>query len=146
MAKDFPQIRIVARQFGMAEPAKAQAAAENFLSAHPDLDGIFASNESGSAGASQALKAHPGKVKLVGFDSSPMLIDQLKAGVIDALVIQDPFRMGETAVDQAVKAIQKQNVRKDLFLSPRLVDLSNLNDPVVQAQIKPDLERYLTGS
>jgi ABC-type sugar transport system substrate-binding protein len=75
-----------------------------------------------------------------------MLIDQLKAGVINSLVIQDPFRMGETAVDQAVKAIGNQDVRKDLFLPPRLVDLSNLNDPAVQAQIKPDLERYLKGS
>ncbi len=54
--------------------------------------------------------------------------------------------MGETAVDQAVKAIEKQSVQKDMFLSPRLVDLSNLNDPAVQAQIKPDLERYLNGS
>ncbi len=55
------------------------------LTAHPDLDGIFASNESGSAGASQALKNYAGKIKLVGFDSSPMLIDQLKAGVINSL-------------------------------------------------------------
>jgi ribose transport system substrate-binding protein len=130
----------------MANPAVARSVTENMLTAHPDLDGIFASNESGSAGASQALKNYAGKVKLVGFDSSPMLIDQLKAGVIDSLVIQDPFRMGETAVDQAVKAIGNQDVRKDLFLPPRLVDLSNLNDPAVQAQIKPDLERYLKGS
>jgi ABC-type sugar transport system substrate-binding protein len=61
-------------------------------------------------------------------------------------VIQDPFRMGETAVDQAVKAIRKESLQKDMFLAPRLVDLSNLNNPDVQAQIKPDLERYLKGS
>jgi hypothetical protein len=54
--------------------------------------------------------------------------------------------MGETAVDQAVKAIRKEPLQKDIFLAPRLVDLSNLNNPDVQAQIKPDLERYLKGS
>jgi ribose transport system substrate-binding protein len=142
----FPGIKILDERFGMASPAVSRGVTENMLTAHPDLDGIFASNESGSAGASQALKNYGGRIKLVGFDSSPMLIDQLKAGVINSLVIQDPFRMGETAVDQAMKAIRKEQVQKDMFLSPRLVDLGNLNDPDVQAQIKPDLERYLTGS
>ncbi len=142
----FPGIKILDERFGMANPAVSRSVTENMLTAYPDLNGIFASNESGSAGASQALKNYGGRIKLVGFDSSPMLIDQLKAGVITSLVIQDPFRMGETAVDQAVKAIGKQSVQKDMFLAPRLVDLTNLNDPAVQAQIKPDLERYLTGS
>lgn len=142
----FPGIKILDERFGMASPAISRSVTENMLTAYPDLNGIFASNESGSAGASQALKNYGGRIKLVGFDSSPMLIDQLKAGVITSLVIQDPFRMGETAVDQAMRAINKQSVQKDVFLAPRLVDLSNLNDPAVQAQIKPDLERYLTGS
>ena len=144
--KKFPGIKILDERFGMASPAVSLAVTENMITAHPDLDGVFASNESGSAGASQALKNYGGRIKLVGFDSSPMLIDQLKAGVITSLVIQDPFRMGETAVDQAVKAIRKESLQKDMFLAPRLVDLSNLNDPAVQAQIKPDLERYLRGS
>src|SRR3954454_16122845 len=142
----FPGIKILDGRFGMTSPAVSRGVTENMLAALPDLAGIFASNESGSAGASLASKDYRGRVKLVGFDSSPMLIDQLKAGVITSLVIQDPFRMGETAVDQAVKAIRKESVQKDMFLSPRLVDLNNLNDPAVQAQIKPDLERYLTGS
>ena len=142
----FPGIKILDERFGMASPAVSRGVTENMLTAHPDLNGIFASNESGSAGASQALKNYGGRIKLVGFDSSPMLIDQLKAGVITSLVIQDPFRMGETAVDQAVKAIHKESVQKDMFLPPRLVDLNNLSDPAVQQQIKPDLERYLTGS
>jgi ribose transport system substrate-binding protein len=142
----FPGITILDERYGMASPAVSRSVTENMVTAHPDLNGVFASNESGSAGASQALKNYGGKIKLVGFDSSPMLIEQLQAGVITSLVIQDPFRMGETAVDQAMKAIAKQSLQKDLFLAPRLVDRNNLNDPAVQEQIKPDLERYLRGS
>lgn len=142
----FPGIKILDERFGMANPAVSRGVTENMLTAYPDLDGIFASNESGSAGASQALKNSKGKIKLVGFDSSPMLIDQLRAGVITSLVIQDPFRMGETAVGEAMKGIRGEKVQKDIFLPPRLVDLKNLDDPAVQAQIKPDLQRYLTGS
>lgn len=142
----FPAIQILDERFGMASIAVSLGVTENMLTAHPDLDGIFASNESGSAGASQALKGRKGKIKLVGFDSSPLLVDQLRAGVITSLVIQDPFRMGQTAVEQAVKAIRNQQTEKKIFLSPRLIDLKNIDDPTVQAQLKPDLERYLKGS
>lgn len=144
--KKYPNIQILDERFGMASIAQSLAVAENMLTAHPDLDGIFASNESGSEGASQALKARGNRsVKLVGFDSSPMLIEELKAGVIKALVIQDPFQMGETAVDQAVKALRGESTKKQIFLAPRVVDLKNLNEPAVQTQLKPDLAKYLTG-
>ena len=43
------------------------------LTAHPDLVGLFASNESSTVGAAQALKGRGGKVKMVGFDWSPTL-------------------------------------------------------------------------
>ena len=124
----------------MASIAQSLNVTENMLTAHPDLNGIFCSNESGSAGAAQALEARHSKLKLVGFDSSPTLINQLKAGWIDSLVVQDPFKMGEIATLQAVKAIRREPAKKDIFLPPRVVNLANLNDPDIQAQLHPDLK------
>ncbi len=68
----FPEIDIVGLQFGMADRAKAMAVTENILAAHPDLAGVFADNESSSAGALQGAKVargQPGKaggVRCVG--------------------------------------------------------------------------------
>jgi ribose transport system substrate-binding protein len=56
MAQEFPEIRVVARQFGLSDRAKAVAASENILTAHPDLDGLFASTEPSSTGAALALR------------------------------------------------------------------------------------------
>ena len=94
MGKEFPGIRIVASLFGMSDRAKARAAAENILTAHPDLKGMFASSEPSSVGATLALKARElsGKVKLVTFDSSESLREDLRGGTIDAMVVQDPQR------------------------------------------------------
>ena len=89
------------------------------------------------------MKARNSKLKLVGFDSSPMLLDLLQQGWIDSLVIQDPFRMGETAVDEAAKAAQGEKTPKKIFLPPRLVNLANVNQSDIQAQLHPDLHRYL---
>ena len=139
----FPGIQILDERFGMASIAQSLTVTENMLTAYPDLNGIFASNESGTEGASQAAKARGGHIKIVGFDSSPMLLEQLKAGIIDSLVIQDPFRMGETAVNEAVKAMEGIKTPKEMLLPPRLVTAGNLNDPEIQTQLKPDLELYL---
>src|SRR2546423_1208760 len=95
IAKRFPGIRIVGLQFAMSDRAKAMAETENMLAAHPDLAGVFADNESSSAGAVQALKSRGAKqVKLVAFDASDQLIADMRAGAIDSIVVQNPFRMG----------------------------------------------------
>ena len=146
MKAKFPGIQILDERYGMASIAQSLTVSENMLTAHPDLDGMFCSNESGTSGAAQALKARGSKIKLVGFDSSPTLITQLEAGWIDTLVIQDPFRMGETAFEQAVKALRKEKTPKKIALPPRLVDLKNLHDPAIQAQLNPDLQKYLSGA
>jgi ribose transport system substrate-binding protein len=139
----FPGIQILDKRFGMAAVALSMTVAENMLTAHPDLDGLFASNESGTIGAAQALRDRRGKVKLVGFDWSPALLDNLKSGLVDSLVIQDPFQMGYQAVTAAVKHLEGQQVTKIVDMQPRLIDSHNLSDPAIQTQLHPDLKKYL---
>jgi ribose transport system substrate-binding protein len=140
----YPGIQIVDKRFGMADVARSLLVAENMLTAHANLNALFASNESSTMGAAQALRGrHGSRIKLVGFDSSPTLLDDLRAGLIDSLVVQDPFRMGYEAVIAAVNKLDGQPVAKIKDLEPRLIDLQNLDQPDVQAQLHPDLKRYL---
>jgi ribose transport system substrate-binding protein len=139
----YPAIQILDKQYGMAEVATSLTKAENLLTGHPDLDGLFASNESSAVGSAQALRDRKGKVKLVGFDSSPTLLEDLKSGIIDSLVVQDPFRMGQSAVQLAVDKISGKTVTKMNNLAPKLITLENLNTPEVQSQLNPDLKKYL---
>src|SRR5579885_2878903 len=143
--REFPGIRIVDKRYGMADFAKSLAVAENMLTAYPELDGLFASNESSTVGAAQALKARPGKLKMVGFDWSPTLAADLRAGLIDSLVVQDPFQIGYQSVQAAVLKLRGGTPRKIVDLPARLVTLANLNDPAIQQRINPPLERYLPG-
>jgi ribose transport system substrate-binding protein len=146
MAKEFAGVSIVAEQYSMSDRAKGMAAAENILTAHPDLNGIFASSEPSSVGAAQALKSRglAGKVRLVAFDSSEGLVDDLKAGVIDALVAQDPFKMGYEAVHAVSEKLDGVAPPKVLDLSAILITKENLGRPDVQKLLHPDLEKYLS--
>ena len=141
--QNFPGIRIVDKRFGMADFAKSLGVAENMLTAYPDLDAFFASNESSTVGATQALKGRKSKVKLVGFDWSPTLLEDLEKGAIDSLIAQDPFRMGYESVQAAVKKLAGGTPEKINNLAPLVVTAENLKDPAVQLQLHPDLDKYL---
>lgn len=139
----FPGIQIVDKRYGMTDFAKSLQVAENMLTANPGLDGMFASNESSTVGAAQALKPRRGKIKMVGFDWNPSLASDLESGLIDSLVVQDPFRIGYETVKSAVEKLNGGAPRKIQKLPPMLVTRENLHDPQVQRQLNPDLKQYL---
>jgi ribose transport system substrate-binding protein len=141
--KNFPGIEIVDKRYGWADFAKSLTVAENMLTAHSNLDGMFASNESSAVGAAQALKGRKSGVHLVGFDWSPTLLEDLRAGQIDSLVVQDPFKMGYEAVQAAVAHLNGRTPEKIHNLPPRVVTRENLDDPEIQKQLNPDLDKYL---
>ncbi|HYL74590.1 MAG TPA: substrate-binding domain-containing protein [Bryobacteraceae bacterium] len=145
MKAEFPKIEIVARQFSMSNPSKGMAAAENILSAHPDLNGIFASSEPSSMGVALALKSRglSGKVKCVTFDSSDKLIEDLKGGTIDAMVVQDPFKMGFEAVKTLVDKLHGVASPKQIDLPARLVKKEDLDKPDVHELLYPDVKKYM---
>jgi ribose transport system substrate-binding protein len=143
LREKFAGIKIGDKRFGMSDFAKSLAVAENMLTAHPDADAIFASNETGSVGAAQALKGRQGKTKLVGFDWSPTLIEDLKSGGIDSLVVQDPFRIGYESVMAAVEKLNGGTPQKEQSLTARLITKDDLSKPDVQKQLNPDLKKYL---
>lgn len=141
---DFPNIRIVAELFGLADYAKSLQVTENILTAHPALDAVFACNESATVGALQALKARKGtRVRLVGFDWTAKLLDDLKSGLVDAVVVQDPFRMGYDSLRAAIAHLDGKPVARIQKLPPLLVDRNNIGTAEVQSQIYPDLKKYL---
>jgi ribose transport system substrate-binding protein len=144
IAKEFPGIKILDKRFGMADFAKSRAVAENMLTAHPNVAGLFASNESSASGASQALRARTGNaVKMVGFDSSAPLVEDLRSGLVDSLVVQQPFKMGYESVVAALNHLAGKPVTKINNLDPKLVTKANLDTPDIQALVNPDLKKYL---
>jgi ribose transport system substrate-binding protein len=138
MRKEFPGIEIVARQYGMADRARSRAAAENILTAHPDLDGFFASAEANSIGAVQALQSRglTGKIKLVAFDFSEMHIAALKDGTISLMLVQEPVRIGYEAVRSLALKLKGQTPPKRIDLPARVIVKDDLEKPDVRELLK----------
>jgi ribose transport system substrate-binding protein len=145
IAKNYPAIHIVAEQYSGGDRAKAMRVTEDILTVHSDLAGMFASSEPTAVGAAQALKARglAGKVKLVGFDASEGLIQDLKEGVFSALVVQDPFKMGHEAVRTLADKLAGKSPEKQIDLNATVVTAADLEKPDIHTLLYPDLKRYL---
>lgn len=135
MAREFPNVKIVARQFGMSDEARSLAVAENILSAHPNLSGIFASSEASSLGSMQAIKLRgvSGKVHLITFDSSKTHIESLRDGTIDVMLVQDAFRIGYEAVRSLAVKLVGGSPAPQMELPARAIVKADLDKPDVKA-------------
>lgn len=135
--KEFPGIEIVDTKYGMATVETALQATEDLLTRHPDLQGLFACNASTAVGAFQALQSQKRpEVKMIGFDAEKALLDGLRSGQIDSLVVQDPFKMGYEGVKAIVSFRKGQPVEKRIDTGVTVITKESLGDPKVQELLK----------
>ena len=146
-----PGIKVVSsNQYGGATTESAYKASENLLAPYEKggkltVDGIFCPNESTTFGMLRHLQdaGLAGKVKFVGFDSSPKLVDALAAKQLHGLVLQDPMNMGYLGVKTMVAVINKQPVEKRIATGETLATPENMNQAQIQALLKPDFAKWL---
>jgi len=145
--KKYPGITVLSsNQYGGPTTEVAQKTSENLLARYgAQVSGVFASNETNTRGMRNALKEKNllGKVKFVGFDAAPDLVDTLKAGDMQGLVVQNPFKMGELGVTTLVDAIGGKTVPKSVDTGVALVTPETLTDPGLQEYLHPPIDQYL---
>jgi ribose transport system substrate-binding protein len=134
-----PEVELVATLYSYSDVARGMSATEDMLTSNPDLDGIFAANESGAMGAVQALEAanRAGEVKLVAFDAAERQVEALRAGTIQALVVQNPFQMGYQGVKSAVDHLEGREVPERIDTGVTVVTPRNIEDPDVVKVLEP---------
>lgn len=98
--KEYPGITILEPAVESHDSAdEAYQATRNFITANPDLKGIYIT-AGGTPGAARAIQ-EMGKTKdiaLVCFDTYAELIPYLRSGDIDSTLTQDPFGQGSDPV------------------------------------------------
>jgi ribose transport system substrate-binding protein len=136
----FPGITMtVDNRFGGATTASSQDTAMNLIDKIRDADGIFCSNESTTQGMLLALRQTglAGRRKFVGFDTTPTLLAAMNRGDIDALVAQNPVKMGYLAVVTAVKCLRHESFERNIDTGCVLVTRANRSTPEVEAVLGP---------
>ena len=145
----YPGIQIVSSdQHAGPTRETAKRAAENLLNRYgSQLQGVFTPNESSTIGMLLALQdmGSAGKIKLVGFDASQILIDALRNGQLAGIVVQNPMRMGYLGVKTMVDHLRGKQVDPRIDTGVMVVTPANLDSPEAKELVNPPITRYLPG-
>ncbi len=146
--KAHPGLELISSdQYAGATRETAYQASQNLLNRYGrDVDGIFCPNETSTIAMTKALRdidRAGGRVKLVGFDSGSQSVLDLKRGDVQALVVQDPLKMGYLGVKTLVEHLEGKKVEKRIDTGVVLVTGNNMTRPEVEALLNPPFKQIL---
>ena len=135
---------LVQDQYAGATTESAYQLAENLISRFPDVDGVFSPNESSTFGTLRALQETglAGKIVFIGFDSSPKLVQALRDGQIQGLILQNPVKMGYLGVKLMTLHLRGQPIDKVIDTGVYVATGDNMDDPEIRSLLLPDFSKY----
>jgi ribose transport system substrate-binding protein len=136
MAAKYPDVKIVDIQYGDGDHLKSADIAKAMIAAHPNLKGIYGTNEGSAIGIVNAvgeLGLDAGKLTIVGFDSGQAQIDAINDGLMAGAITQNPIGIGEATVQAAFDAINGKTPEAVIDTGYFWFDKTNMKDPKIAA-------------
>ncbi|RPF49121.1 monosaccharide ABC transporter substrate-binding protein (CUT2 family) [Hydrogenoanaerobacterium saccharovorans] len=127
-------VEIVGVQYCDSDPTKAANQATDFITANPDIKGIWGANDQSAVGVAQAVteKGKGDSIMVVGFDNSDDIKAGLKSGTIKGTAVQMPTMMGSMGVQIVVDILGgKAPAEKDVDTGVTMVTFENYTRPAM---------------
>ncbi|MEB3419197.1 substrate-binding domain-containing protein [Salipiger marinus] len=108
----------------------ALGAAENLITANPDLSSIYATGEPALMGAIAAVSSQgrQSDVAIYGWDLTAQAIDAIDEGYLKAVIQQDPAGMGAAAVEALITLSEGGEVESEISVPVTIVTQENVDD------------------
>jgi ribose transport system substrate-binding protein len=137
MKAKYPDIKVLPVQYDNDSAATAASQVAADITAHPDLNGVFATNVLSAQGAATGVQhaGKSGKVKVATFDADPQQMQALKSDTIQLAIAQDPYLEGQDGVDQAVNALTGKTVTPQIGTPLVAITQQNMTDPSVSKYV-----------
>ncbi len=133
MAEAYPDIEIVAVEYGGGDHLKSTEITKTLLVSTPDLKGIFGTNEGSAIGVVNGVREAGAKVTIVGYDSGKAQTDAIRSGVMAGAITQNPVGIGYETVKAAVAAAKGEAVAKEIDTGFYWYDGTNIDNPEIAA-------------
>jgi ribose transport system substrate-binding protein len=118
---------LVASVPGDWDPDKAFSAAQQIIQQHPDVQGIYANNDTMAVGVAKAVAASGKDIAVVGTDGVPEAISGVRKGTMTATVSPLPYWEGYWAVESAVRLLEGQDVPPWVVAPAQLITQENVD-------------------
>ncbi|THD48381.1 MAG: BMP family ABC transporter substrate-binding protein [Bradyrhizobium sp.] len=131
----YPKIKIVDIQYGGGDHLQSAEITKTMLLAHPDLKGIFGTNEGAAIGVAIGKKEAHSNIVVIGYDSGAEQIADVKDGTIAGAITQNPVGIGFESVKAAVDAVNGKSLPKHIDTGFYWYDKTNIDDPKIAADL-----------
>ena len=137
--KKYPGLKIVEHRTGNASPDRALNDAEDILTRHPKLVGLFADNEIEGDGAGRAIqeKNLGSKICAMAFDTSDQEVAFVRNGNLHGLIVQNPYMMGYAGVWYGLLAAHGAVLPKYVDSGVHVVTKKNIDQPTIVGLLDP---------
>lgn len=134
MASTYPDIEVVSVQYGAGDQLQSTEVAKAILTANPDLNGLFGTNEGSAIGVVNAVREMGSEgVTIIGYDSGKAQTDAIRAGLMAGAITQNPVGIGYETVKAAVEAMNGADLPPIIDTGFYFYDQSNIDNPEIQA-------------
>ena len=139
-----PDIKVVAEETANWDETEAFKATQNILTAHPNLAAVFGESDAMSMGASKAAKEAGKKIFSVGIDGFPTMFDAVTAGLTQATMAQQPYMMGQLAVQNAIALMEGTggDIPAEQYQDTVLINADTVADHKVEDFYGPDAQSF----
>lgn len=142
--EEYPGIEVVAEETANWDETEAYKATQNILTANPGLDAVFGESDAMSMGASKAAKDAGVEIFSVGIDGFPTQFDAIAAGLTQATMAQQPYLMGQMAVQNAVALMEGEgdDIPAEQWMDTVLINKDTIADHAVEDFYGPDAQSF----
>ena len=133
MKSRYPEVEVVAVEYGDGDHLKSTEITKAILAANADIKGIFGTNEGSAVGVLNGVREMGAKVVVVGFDSGKAQKDAIREGVMAGAITQNPVGIGYETVKAAVAASKGETLPRTIDTGFYWYDKTNIDDPAIAA-------------
>jgi ABC-type sugar transport system substrate-binding protein len=121
-------LELVASQPGDWDRVQALNAAQNILQTNPDVQGIYAANDTMALGVIEAVggSSTEAGVIVVGTDAVPEAIEAVREGRLHGTIAAFPYQLGYNGLVLAVRALEGQELPAVVHAPMALVTTENI--------------------
>jgi len=131
----YTNIKVVDVEYGGGDHAISENIAKTIIENHPNIKGIFATNEGSAFGLINGIieKDKVGKIVIVGFDAGKLQKESIRSGIMLGAIAQNPIEIGYKAVEAAYKASKGEELPSTIDTGYKWYDKTNMDNEDIKS-------------
>jgi ribose transport system substrate-binding protein len=132
--QNYPNMTVADVRYGSGDYIQSEEVTKEMFAVHPDMRGVFGTNEGSSIGIINAIKEFNkvDQVVGIGFDSGEEIQQAIREGIISGAITQNPRAVGYEAVEAAIRAYRGEILPEFIDTGFEWYDRSNIDNPEIQ--------------